>query len=299
MTQSHTSSETIGIRDRLSGSKVGLLLVKSVSAIFSHTASRVPWHSHSQFELLFVMDGATVYEFKDRESIELAGDHFMVVPPGVKHRGEQDLRMPTRLIGIVLTLDARGATRNTPFTLKELRWLQRHFKTNSLAVHPLGQHLRRVIARLDGKLSGNKRDSDTLSMVEMRLNICSAISGAARQLAAVDDRDPASIVNVAIEYMRANLGEPLSVGKLVNYIGYGRSRFFELFRANTGMTPNDYLRRLRLEAARRLLEKSSNSVTEIAFKVGFNSSQYFSTVFMQYTGLTPSGFRSRDVGSEQ
>jgi transcriptional regulator GlxA family with amidase domain len=136
-------------------------------------------------------------------------------------------------------------------------------------------------------------------MVEMRLNICSAISGAARQLAAVDDRNPASIVNVAIEYMRANLGEPLSVGKLVDYIGYGRSRFFELFRANTGMTPNDYLRRLRLEAARRLLEKSSNSVTEIAFKVGFNSSQYFSTVFMQYTGLTPSGFRSRDVSSGQ
>lgn len=297
MAQSRISPDTIGIRDRVSGTKVGLSLVKSVSAIFSHTASRVPWHSHSQFELLFVTDGATVYEFEDRESIELAGDHFMVVPPGVKHRGEQDLRMPTTLIGIVLTLDARGATRNTPFTLKELSWLQRHFKANNLAVHPLGKELRRVIARLDVKLSGKKQDNDELSMAEMRLNICSAILGAARQLAAVDDGDSQAIVNAAIEYMRDNLSEPLSIRKLVDYIGYGRSRFFELFRASTGMTPNDYLRRLRLEAARKLLEKSSNSVTEIAFKVGFNSSQYFSTVFMQYIGLTPSDFRHREVES--
>ena len=299
MTQSQPRPDTIGIRDRVSGAKVGLSLVKSVSAIFSHTASRVPWHSHDQFELLFVMDGATVYEFKNRDSIELAGGHFMVVPPGVMHRGEQDLRMPTTLIGIVLTLDARGASRNTPFTPKELGWLQRYFKANSLAVHPLGQELRQVIARLDKKLSGKNEDNAELSTAEMRLHICLAISGAARQLAAVDDRDTQSIANAAIDYMRAHLSEPLSIGKLVAYIGYGRSRFFDLFRAHTGMTPNDYLRRLRLEAARKLLEKSSRPVTEIAFEVGFNSSQYFSTVFMQYTGLTPSGFRRREVGRKR
>ena len=59
------------------------------------------------------------------------------------------------------------------------------------------------------------------------------------------------------------------------------------------MTPNDYLQRLRLESARSLLAETSRSVTDIAFEVGFNSSQYFSTVFLQYTGLTPSGFRSQ------
>ncbi len=76
MAKSRISPDTIGIRDRVSGTKIGLSLVKSVSAIFSHTASRVPWHSHSQFELLFVTDGATVYEFEDRDSIELAGGQF-------------------------------------------------------------------------------------------------------------------------------------------------------------------------------------------------------------------------------
>ena len=295
MKRSSPKPDTVGIRARLSGVKVGLPLAKSVSAIFSHTASRVTWHSHKQFELLFVLDGSTVYEFQGCDPIELAGGHFMVVPPGMMHRGEQDLRMPTTLIGIVLAFDARGATRNTPFTVRELGWLRRHFKTNSLTVHPLGPDLRRIIVQLDKRLSGKKQDNDELSMAEMRLHVCSAISGAARQLSAVDSQDSQFVVNAAIDYMRDHLNEPFSVGKLVNHIGYGRSRLFELFRANTGMTPNDYLRRMRLEAARELLANTSRPVTEIAFKVGFNSSQYFSTVFLQYTGVTPTGFRSREA----
>ena len=293
MTHSSPKPDTVGIRARLNGAKVGLPLAKRVSAIFSHTASRVTWHSHKQFELLFVLDGSTVYEFQGCDPIELAGGHFMVVPPGMMHRGEQDLRMPTTLIGIVLAFDARGATRNTPFTVRELGWLRRHFKANSLTVHPLGQDLRRIIVQLDKRLSGKKQDNDELSIAEMRLHVCSAISGAARQLSAVDSQDSQFVVNAAIDYMRDHLNEPFSVGKLVNHIGYGRSRLFELFRANTGMTPNDYLRRMRLEAARELLANTSRPVTEIAFKVGFNSSQYFSTVFLQYTGVTPTGFRSR------
>ena len=295
MTHSSPKPDTVGIRARLNGAKVGLPLAKRVSAIFSHTASRVTWHSHKQFELLFVLDGSTVYEFQGCDPIELAGGHFMVVPPGMMHRGEQDLRMPTMLIGIVLAFDARGATRNTPFTVRELGWLRRHFKANSLTVHPLGQDLRRIIVQLDKRLSGKKQDNDELSIAEMRLHVCSAISGAARQLSAVDSQDSQFVVNAAIDYMRNHLNEPFSVGKLVNHIGYGRSRLFELFRANTGMTPNDYLRRLRLEAARELLANTSRPVTEIAFKVGFNSSQYFSTVFLQYTGVTPTGFRSREA----
>lgn len=127
----------------------------------------------------------------------------------------------------------------------------------------------------------------------MRLSLCSTIFEAAQQLTAVDIRDSQLIVNAAIDYMQTNFGAQLSIDNLVNHVGYSRSRFFELFKSNTGMTPNDYLQRLRLESARSLLAETSRSVTDIAFEVGFNSSQYFSTVFLQYTGLTPSGFRSQ------
>jgi len=81
MTHSSSKPDTVGIRARLRGAKVGLPLAKQVSAIFSHSASRITWHSHKQFELLFVLDGSTVYEVQVCGPIELAGGHFMWCRP--------------------------------------------------------------------------------------------------------------------------------------------------------------------------------------------------------------------------
>ena len=288
--------ENIGVRDSVEGAAIGLPLVQVVSAIQSHTVWRITWHAHDKFELLFVLNGSTVYEFKKHPPVELSGGQFMVVPPGVEHRGEHDLRMRTTLIGIVLAPDEKGVTRNTPFTTRELKWLRHHFKANSLTVHPLGQRLLRTITKLSKNLSRfDKQNKNEMVGMGMRLSLCSTIFEAAQQLTAVDIRDSQLIVNAAIDYMQTNFGAQLSIDNLVNHVGYSRSRFFELFKSNTGMTPNDYLQRLRLESARSLLAETSRSVTDIAFEVGFNSSQYFSTVFLQYTGLTPSGFRSHDA----
>jgi len=57
------------------------------------------------------------------------------------------------------------------------------------------------------------------------------------------------------------------------------------------MTPNDYLLRLRIRKASELLSDSETSITDIAFRTGFSSSQNFSKVFKKYTGMMPSRYR--------
>ena len=54
----------------------------------------------------------------------------------------------------------------------------------------------------------------------------------------------------------------------VRRLGFSRARMFELFKAQTGFTPNDYLQRLRVEKARQLLRQTSLSVTDIALDNG-------------------------------
>lgn len=63
------------------------------------------------------------------------------------------------------------------------------------------------------------------------------------------------------------------------------------FKQETGQTVNQHLTQVRIENAKRLL--ASISVTETAFEVGFNDSNYFSTVFKKQTGHTPNGFKKR------
>lgn len=65
------------------------------------------------------------------------------------------------------------------------------------------------------------------------------------------------------------------------------------FRDNLGMTPVEYLQRLRMEAAKGMLTRSDRRIDRIAYLVGYADPGFFKTVFRRHTGLTPAEFRRR------
>jgi len=76
--------------------------------------------------------------------------------------------------------------------------------------------------------------------------------------------------------------------------GLSRTQFSAYCKELTGLTPMQYLMRCRVEQAARMLTLHPElSITEIALACGFNSSQYFATVFRTYQGCTPSAYAAR------
>jgi AraC-like DNA-binding protein len=72
---------------------------------------------------------------------------------------------------------------------------------------------------------------------------------------------------------------------------------FAMFKKATGLSPNDYLQRHRIECAREQLRRDEVSITDVALSTGFESSQYFSRVFRKYCGITPTEFREQGCAS--
>lgn len=72
-----------------------------------------------------------------------------------------------------------------------------------------------------------------------------------------------------------------------------------LFRQQTGMTINHYLRQIRLCQAKRLLRRSEFRISDIAARCGFEDSNYFSVVFAREAGMTPREYRQRFVVTEE
>jgi AraC-like DNA-binding protein len=71
-------------------------------------------------------------------------------------------------------------------------------------------------------------------------------------------------------------------------------RYVQIALASEGLTPTEYLKACRLQAARRLLSSNAladRSITEIAFECGFTSSAHFSTEFRKCFGQSPRTFR--------
>lgn len=94
-------------------------------------------------------------------------------------------------------------------------------------------------------------------------------------------------------YIEENLDVNLSIETLAARENLSESHFKGWFKKEMGITPMDYVARRRIEKAKQLLiNEPSVSITQIAFDLGFSSSQYFATVFKQYTGIRPSEFRN-------
>jgi transcriptional regulator GlxA family with amidase domain len=93
------------------------------------------------------------------------------------------------------------------------------------------------------------------------------------------------------QIMRENLDRELPLVELAQSVNLSPWRLCHLFRSDTGMPPIKYLRLLRLEAAKQLLETSFLSIKEITYKVGINDESHFVRDFKRMYGVQPSVYR--------
>jgi AraC family transcriptional regulator len=95
------------------------------------------------------------------------------------------------------------------------------------------------------------------------------------------------------DYLRSNVGKPVSIEELARLAGLSRFHLIRSFRDVYGLTPYQYFLRLRMEEARRLLRSTDLQVGEIGARVGFSSSTQFVKMFRALEGVTPGSLRQR------
>jgi len=98
-------------------------------------------------------------------------------------------------------------------------------------------------------------------------------------------------VDKAAEFINEKYSENISVRDIASTIALSPSHFSRIFKKETGLTPQEYLIRVRLDRAKSFLMRSRKSVTEIALQCGFSSSAHFSSSFIKRFGKTPSEFK--------
>ena len=109
----------------------------------------------------------------------------------------------------------------------------------------------------------------------------------------VKDRklSPQELYDYAVKYVEGNYAQPLSMQSVCDEIGISQTYLSRLFRKYSDTTFNAVLTRCRMEAAMKLLrEKPDLLLRDVAACVGYDDSSYFTKVFHQYTGKTPSQF---------
>ena len=110
----------------------------------------------------------------------------------------------------------------------------------------------------------------------------------------IEDKVHKAEMIIKEEYMKTEL----SMSEIARRVGVSRCYFSTSFKDMTGITFREYLNQVRIEKAKVLLQSTFTNITTIAYDLGYNDSNYFSTIFKKYVGLTPSDFRNQFVSDE-
>lgn len=94
-------------------------------------------------------------------------------------------------------------------------------------------------------------------------------------------------------YMEENYADKITIKGLADKFCIGRRNFDRRFIKATGLSPLDYLQRIKIEVAKKSFENTRKSVSEIMYEVGYNDAKAFREVFHRVTGLSPVDYKMK------
>jgi AraC-like DNA-binding protein len=100
------------------------------------------------------------------------------------------------------------------------------------------------------------------------------------------------LVRKVRDYVLSHLSQPITTAELSKAAGMNRTYLCKLLSSETGLTVNQYVMHLKMAEAKRLMDLTPKTISEIADYLGFSSQSYFQKVFKKQTGLTPLAYRT-------
>jgi AraC-like DNA-binding protein len=223
---------------------------------------------------VFLLQGQQRHYFHDRKDLIMY--NVMYDPEQIK-LPESDLRcMPGYCAMFMLE----------PTYRKQHRFASRlHLKRLQLA------HVQAICDEMEQECSERQPGYE----IVLRAKLLELIAYLSRAYIQGDSTETRALLRVGkvIGAMENDFTHDWKLADLAKMAHMSQSHLLTVFRKATGQTPIDYLVRLRIQRAMELIQKSDHSITEIAFAVGFNDSNYFARQFRKVAGIPPRQFRAQ------
>jgi AraC-like DNA-binding protein len=254
---------------------------------YSHAHGGLEEHAHpGRMEICFLAKGTQLYRMGRRDYVLRGGDIFVAFPDERHSTGEAPQEKALLYwMQIALAAPPSAFLNCAPpdaakLTTQLMAIRHRHFAGKAYFQALLDE----IIQTATAGRNPLRRIAVSSKLIEFLLEVieCSR-------------RNPkhalSSNINNLLRAIEARIEEPLTVGDLAARMGLSVSRFKARFKQEIGIPPAEYVQRCKMAAAKSLLAGRKLTITDIAYRLGFSSSQYFATVFKRYTGQSPRAWR--------
>ncbi|WP_054028818.1 AraC family transcriptional regulator [Bacillus sp. FJAT-28004] len=270
------------------GADFGVPELESIGFDHFKKASTLTEHYHENcYEFVIIEKGRASWVVGEDIYETRTGEVFYTLP-NEKHRGSFNVIEPCRLWWIILNMQQRD---------EDGRWLGLN-RSEELSLLHLLQKVRRVtqpgtqVVRSLRRMKQTMEQGSNLPALNIRLALLEFL------LSLTDLRERKELSPELIQSMDLILREMTirpewnpRLHELASIANVSPSYFHHIFQEHTGLTPKGYMEYIKISEAAKLLKDTEMSVTEIALRLGYSSSQHFATAFGRAIGQTPTQWR--------
>jgi AraC-like DNA-binding protein len=257
---------------------------------YATTAFPFLWHYHPEYELTLILEGSGERMVGDSHEYFFPGD-LVLLGPGLPHTWVSEVAAAAVVVQFSESFIAPILEYPECDRIRQL--LARSSQGLAFPVTGLGKGdlmaaiMRLPVAKAAGRITG-------------LLDLLQVLAGSrveARPLAspyfqpALGKKTEGRIGKV-FQYLHRRSGEHVALADVAALINLSESAFCKFFKRTTGKTFSDYVSDIRIGHACRLLAESDDTISEIAFRSGFDSLTYFNRVFLRKKGVRPREFRN-------
>lgn len=233
------------------------------------------------------------FAFLPGQSVIMQGDSTMVID-----FPEAEMENPTRCLALEISHDLVDKTlhllnEETPRADENQLWQMERPHFHFLQSADIYSTTRRLFDLYAQPSSiGQQLEYLTLQELVLRVMQTQARSLLMQEAATMK---PTSRLAHALVYIDTHIHEEITVEQLADVACMSRPHFFRCFKAEVGVPPVVYIHQRKIYHACKRLANSNQSVSEIAYGLGFNNLAYFSRLFKKLTGYTAVGWRSKET----
>lgn len=253
-----------------------------------HPRYEMPFHWHKETEIIRILSGSiTIY--LNEEAFHACSGDILWINQGVLHGGT-----PADCVYECLVFDAAALLMASSVCRRYLNLLtgkkaeiRPFFSSDESFVRPLADRLFEY-----AKKGTPGSELATLgALFELFGTIYENQYFVSESENEIPDPDKIHVLKPVLEYIDHSYMQPVTLEELAKLAGMSPRYFCRFFDSYIHRTPIDYLNFYRIERACHFLSTSSWSITELAYRCGFNDSSYFVKIFKKYKGITPKQYQ--------
>lgn len=254
----------------------------------------VPIEKHYAFECIYIIEGIEFVRVH-KNLFTLQDGDFLLVPPEFLHQ----VWAGNKLKYFCFHFDIDEPS----LKVQLIRGLKYVYKKDSTFTQSLKPHLQ----RLDSLASNNTYDFDTKMIIQIELSkILQIFYQATKQDQRKNSTTNTEYSRIIADYLKEKLTNQVlgyvkngyvpseslvEVSAAIGKVGFSNGYGFRIFKDTYGISPREYLSKLKINEAKKMLGKPQYSINDISHALGYRSLANFSRQFKRWTNMSPNQYR--------